>query len=318
MNNLKIYNRILEINKPESGYIVFKYDNSSNYFGKDENDYIVFMIKSQTRERTTNIQETKSLIFIYNKECSFYLDDILHREKVHILICKSEVEITIQTFLRLSQIFSIDSNNSKDKDYLSFFSSLVQLFDKENNIGDIEAQGVLAELLVIRFLAKSNCDILQFWQSKSKMKFDFMVGKTKRVEIKSTLKSTRSHHFLHEQLLTSLYDIVIVSVLLQKSDKGISIFDISNDLKKLFPFNYNFNLFIETYLSRLNNELLYNTKYDETHFLNNIRFFKAQEVPKLMQDIPKGVFNIEYNVVLDNINDIKLNEFINWLGEGNV
>lgn len=318
MDNLNIYNEVNRITKPESGYFVYKHVKSNNYFGKDENDNVVFLIKSESKDRITNFQETKSLVFIYNKECSFKINEKLDFERVHILICKSKDYNIIQTFIRLAEMFSIETKTYIDLDYLRFFNSLVYLFDKEKNISEIEAQGVFAELLVIKHFYISKCNILEFWQSKSKMKFDFMVNEKKRIEIKSTLKNTRVHHFKHDQLLSNDYDIVVISTMLQRSDSGISISELADNLKELFPYHYNLNIFIETHLSKLTYEMLNNIRYDEVYFKRKLKIFNAKKIPKIENDISQGIFNIEYDVVMDNIEDMTFDIFKKWLGAINV
>ncbi|MHB8097783.1 MAG: PD-(D/E)XK motif protein [Erysipelotrichaceae bacterium] len=318
MGEFSIYNEVLKINKPESGYFVFKHEKSNNYFGKDENDNVVFLIKSESKDRITNFQETKSLVFIYNKECSFKINEKLDFERVHILICKSKDYNNIHTFIRLTEMFSIESKTSIDLDYMRFFKSLVFLFDKDKIISEIEAQGVFAELLVIKHFYNFQCDLLEFWQSKSKMKFDFMVDERKRIEVKSTVKNTRTHHFLHDQLLSNDYDIIVVSVMLQRSDSGLSILELTNDLKELFPNNYNFNLFIETYISKLSYEMLNNIRYDEIYFLRKLKIFKSENIPKIKNEIPQGIYNVEYDVVMDNLEEMIFYDFKKWLGDKDV
>lgn len=39
-----------------------------------------------------------------------------------------------------------------------------------------------------------------YWQSQDKMKFDFSINETKKIEVKTTTSETRKHKFKHEQL----------------------------------------------------------------------------------------------------------------------
>ena len=70
------------------------------------------------------------------------------------------------------------------------------------------------------------------------MKFDFSINENKRMEIKSTIKTSRTHHFKHDQLLSELYDIRIVSVMLQKNDYGESLGELIEQIRDKFADNY--------------------------------------------------------------------------------
>ena len=41
---------------------------------------------------------------------------------------------------------------------------------------------------------QNGINIVDNWQKKEKMKFDFSINEQKKMEIKSTLKDTRIHH----------------------------------------------------------------------------------------------------------------------------
>ena len=93
------------------------------------------------------------------------------------------------------------------------------------------------------------------------MKFDFTLTEKKRIEIKSTLKANRTHHFKHDQLLSELYDIRVVSIMLRRSDVGISLGDLIEKINEeyfthitvhyfphFFIYNNNFAQYIQNIL----------------------------------------------------------------------
>lgn len=116
------------------------------------------------------------------------------------------------------------------------------------------------------------------------MKFDFSINEQKKMEIKSTLKDIRIHHFRHEQLLSELYDIIIGSVLLRESDTGLSLYELILKVKENAKCNYNVLLYIENFIKNTSDEKLKNIKYDELYIKENIKFYRANMVPRFNEN----------------------------------
>ena len=64
------------------------------------------------------------------------------------------------------------------------------------------------------------------------MKFDFSISEKVKLEVKATVKNIRTHHFRHEQLMTEVYDIFVLSYLLRYDDEGLSLFELLMSCKK--------------------------------------------------------------------------------------
>jgi len=316
MDSIGILNRIQTIELPTSNYVVFHVDNTKGYFGKDDKDNVVFMLPSSSNKIQPFCQETKSLRFVFNKKCTFIENGNAETRIMHLLTCKEKEKDKLLAFIRLTKAFSTNEFDN-DQHYLAkLFSSISALFDKSHKVSDIELQGLFAELYTILYLQTLGCDISEYWQSKNKMKFDFSINEKKRIEVKSTTKMTRIHHFKHEQLLSELYDIKIVSILLQKNDYGISLGEVIANIRELYPDNFALLLHIESIISNIDNEQLYVNRYDEAYLKRNIRFFDASTMPHFIEQTPEGVFNAEYDCILDNVPSVSVEEIIKWIQEG--
>lgn len=316
MNNEEIFNKISGINTPIKDYLVFQVAQSNQYFGKDVDENIVFMMKSSSPKITPIHQETKSLRFIFNKRCILQFDGRTESEVMHVLTCKERDPEKIKAFIRLTKSFSIN-DSGLDQYYLAkLFSSISALFDKQRQVSEIEIQGFFAELYTILYLKNMGCDIAKHWQSRNKMKFDFSLDSKKRLEIKSTLKTERVHHFKHEQLLSELYDIKIVSIKLQKNDCGISLKNLVEQIREIYSNNFALMLHIESTISHMDEKVLNDLQYDEIYLENNIRFYDAKDVPHFNEKNPDGVFNVEYDCQLDTVKNLSQEELSNWIMEG--
>ena len=295
-------------------YEVFLVDNTC-YFGKDCNNNVVFMIPSRITKVMPICQETRSLRFAFNKKCVFKSEDKIVTRIVHLFTCKEKDEEKILAFIRLTKAFS-QSEFDEDQLYLAkLFSSISALFDKERKVSESELQGLFAELYTILYLGEAGCNIAKFWQSRNRMKFDFSFTENKRLEIKSTLKSTRVHHFKHDQLLSELYDIKIVSVMFRKSDFGLSLQELVDKIRDKYVDNFILLMHVETAIANVDKDMLYGIKYDEIYLKENLRYFDAKNVPHCNEKTPEGVFNAEYDCCLDTVPTFAEEELINWIKE---
>lgn len=308
-----IVSKVKEIQTPSSDYIVFKTDNNKCYYGIDSQNHVVFLIISKLKNQKTICQETKSLTFLYNKPCKFVIDGEIKKEAMHLLICREKDSEKIGAFIRLTFAFAAQDTDN-DQLYLpKLFSSISTLFDKSKEVTEKELQGLFSELYVIFMFYRYGLDLSKYWQSKSRMKFDFSLSDTKRLEIKSTIKSTRIHHFRHEQLLNELYDIKIVSLMLQKNDRGLSLLDLISKIRSIFYNNYSLMLHIDAITTQLDVERMSSVRYDETYLKENIRFYCAGKIPHFSEKNPEGVFNAEYDCCLDNISGISFEQLCEWI-----
>ena len=316
MDNQEIIAKVSSMVIPDTDYIVFSPNNENYYYGLDKDGCVVFMIVSTSSKHHPMCQETKSLRFDYNKTCHFDVEGIIQEKVMHVLVCKEKSHDKIEAFVRLTFAFS-SQETSNDQYYLpKLFSSLSALFDKQRNISETEIQGLFSELYAILFLYRNGIDVSKYWQSQNRMKFDFSLSETKRLEIKSTTKTSRTHHFKHDQLLCELYDIVVVSIMLQKNDFGISLYDVVKDIRNTFVDNYALMLHIDSIITHIDDDQLSDYKYDRTYLEQNIKFFAGTEVPHFNEKSPDGVYNAEYDCCLDTSKALSEKELIDWIKEG--
>ena len=316
MDNKEIFNTLINCHANDSQYIVFSVDGDTCFFGKDQDGNVVYMIPSTLQRATSFFQRTASLFFGFNQKCTFELNGIAITRTVHILSCKEKDEDKVNAFIRLTHAFT-QTDRDNDQLYLAkLFSSLSTLFDKKIEVSDIELKGLFAELYAILNFKEIGCDISFFWQSKKMMKFDFNFSEEKRLEIKSTIKSNRSHHFKHDQLLSELYDIKIVSIMLQKNDRGLSLGNVVERIHEEYPEDYPLLMHVESMISHIDKERLFEVKYDEVYLKENLRYFDAKKIPHFNEKTPEGVFNAEYDCALDNAESVSEDEIVRWIKEG--
>lgn len=311
----EVINKLNSVNPPEDNYIMFYVDDNHCYFGKDRDANVVFMIDSTSDKLPTLRQETKSLKFVFNQKCFLKIDCESLIKTMHVLTCKDRDAEKIKAFVRLTKSFSMNDVGT-DKYYLpKLFSSISSLFDKERHISETETQGLFAELYTILYFREIGCDISDHWQSYDRMKFDFSLNSKKRIEIKSTLKQERIHHFKHEQLLSNIYDIKIVSIMLRKNDCGLSLGKVVESIREYYANNFALMLHIENTVSQLDEDMIYGIKYDTIYLQSNLKIFDAKDIPHFNEKTPEGVFNAEYDCYLGTTQQLNQDEIKKWILE---
>lgn len=301
---------ILEtITIPSSGLNLKKIDGL--FLGKSSNSDIVFGIETQNKNLISLTQSTKYLSFYLNSVFEVTFSGAVSQMHLSLIILKSFGEKYTDVFLRLANSFS---SVPTDQELLQYFLSLKSLFSSDSKTSIIELQGLFGELYSMIYLRENGgIDMSQYYQSEDKRKFDFSVSDRKKIEIKTTTLPTRIHRFKLDQLNTLRYDIIIVSILLQKDDCGMSLLELISKARNLFASNLYLLLRIESMIKNVSDEVLNALKYNVSFAKDRIKFYDAKNIPHIDEKTPNGVFNIEFDSDLSTSRDITVEEFLVWI-----
>lgn len=282
--------------------------------GVDSSERVCVVVRSSTPQRFPIKHKTQKMSIECNMNVRYGLNGELHDDTVHIIRCLSEIHREKYLFLELATVLIQESDGSEDA-IMETFNTLRTFFNDKKELSDNELIGLYAELYTIYSFHKP-LEIENYWQSRDRMKFDFSISEKLKLEVKATVKNTRTHHFRHEQLMTAVYDIFVLSYMLRYDDEGLSLFDLlmtckeflSNDSRKLLRINYVLKNVGEDRLKYMR----FNTDYTEA----NRHFYCAKDIPKFNQNTPRGVANAEYDCVLDNVSFIDDDTFIGIVNSG--
>lgn len=315
-----ILERIRALSTPEQGNVfrLFTYSETPGrvFYGIDSAAHPVFVIPSPHPMMRHQLQSTKKLILNSNLKCEALIDDIPTGMTVHILTCLSDATEEQEAFIRLTEAFT--THFTVDKPYIAneLFSALVNLFAQAGKSAEIELQGLYAELYVIIYFYKKGVNLCDYWQKHDKLNFDFSISNFKRMEVKSTTHVERIHHFRHEQLLSNLYDIVIISLLLRKDDAGTSLLSLVEEVRLSFAQDFKTMLYIDRLIKNVPEDELHGLRYDDEYTKQHIRFYSAKKVPRFNDFQPDGVTHTEYNSDLSTAEYLSFDEFVSWIDIG--
>ncbi len=275
--------------------------------GYDFKGYLCIVINSSNSARTPLLQQTKLLSVECNRHLS-YIKNGSHEDRlVHIIRCFSTVEKEQEIFLEVIDATMLES--ASDEEVMSMFQTLSSFFANKEEPSDTELIGLYAELDAIKTFS-SNITMSDYWQSKDRMKFDFSFTDSLKLDVKATTNSFRTHHFKHEQLITDIYDIYILSYMLRYDDKGLSLYDLIYEVKPFMKNNPKKLLRLDTVLKNVSENRLQEMKFSPEYTNEKRHFYLAESIPKFAELTPDGVANAEYDCNLDNIEAIKDEDFI--------
>ena len=284
------------------------------FYGYDENGFYFIAIKSDDKGNNYYTQKSRELIFKYNVNSLVKIDDNETSMLLHLLKCTSLERKYIINFERLISAF-LKTENYKLSDKISdLFSIFLTMFSVPKNRKYEDFEGFFSELYFIYYMRKNNCDIAKYWQSKSKMKFDFTFDIRRRLDVKSTSKANRIHHFKHEQLASDIYDIRIASLLIRTADQGLSINSLIERIREFGPLPLTCEKIIQSYISNTeNSDELDDLLFDEMFVENNLKIYDATDIPKFNCKQPNGVTKTEYDSDLSNCNPLNFENLKGWI-----
>jgi len=272
--------------------------------GVDKYNNTVVVLKSYQPSKTPVMQKSRMISIECNARVTYTLEGAQINDIVHIIRCFTNEPKERIIFLELSGLF-VDAASSQNQEefILELFSTLSTFFSNRIEMSDRELRGLYAELYTIRSF-EDDLHLSQYWQSKDKMKFDFSLTSNVKLEIKSTLKNERRHHFKHEQLICTSHNIYILSYLLRPDDEGLSMYDLIVECKELLSKEPEKALRLINVIKDVSEQRLRDIKFDEDYIRSKRKFYKASDIPRFDEQTPEGVANAEYDCLLDNINSI--------------
>ena len=308
MNIVEFYNNnFTNTELSDADYKLRKFKDNI-FVGIDKEKTVSVVIKSSGNPMNPIIQKTKMISVECNMVVQYYLDNEKINGIVHIIKCKTENNKERDIFLELA-ILLIESGEYSEEGLLDVFRTLVMFFSNKYDVSDNELTGLYGELYTIKKFSNT-ISIDKYWQSQDKMKFDFSITEKTKVEVKSTVKQLRTHHFRHEQLQTNSYNIYVLSYLFRKEDNGTSLYDLIMTCKDLFKNSPKQSIKLDLILKNVEESRLKNFKFDDSYTERNLKIFRGADIPKFNEFTPEGVANAEYDCDLENTNSIDVNTFI--------
>lgn len=232
--------------------------------------------------------------------------------KYHVIQClSSDIDVNSQ-FMRVSTYMFTSISTTVDTVFIvGLFQDMQTLFETtaDSDIHNLQV-GVYGEMLLLKHLRQEGrWDLADKWHSDFYSKHDIEIDPKHKIEIKTTNKEKRIHSFRHNQLVQKNIVVYIVSVKVEECEQGTSLYDLLIEAQNQFD-DIKRKMHIEKLIRRC--KLSMEDKgivCDEQHVYDEIKFYRAIDVPHIEATIPLGVTNVSYDVNFDaNIPEIQVSE----------
>jgi len=238
LNLIELFDKLLDGEFPiDDSFKISPIPDFPNHkIGLDKNGGVSLLLKAHGESASTVISKRLMHIeIIYSKDCKIIFDKkkekVSIKEKYSILTLKLFDRDIQDYFLGLCENLLEKIGNQPDLLQLeSELEKILTLFKFLTNPPLSTIQGLFGELLIIHQSTYPDY-LLRAWHVEGNNTFDFDDG-LECLEIKTTSKQKRIHTFSQKQLQPSKSkNIFVASILVNRSDFGITIFDLINIIK---------------------------------------------------------------------------------------
>lgn len=308
MSIVEVFNNTFTTKKDFNGadLILVDYDGSI-LVGISKDNATVVAIKSENPRQGMVARRTALISVECNMYLSYKVGSTVKSDVFHIIKCYSTDGEEVNLFLETALLLIAEGDSTKES-IINTFQTLASFFENKHEPSDNELNGLYAELFAIKEF-HDELKLGDYWQSKDRLKFDFSITDKVKVEVKSTVKSSRTHHFKHDQLDSDLYKIFILSFMLRHDDNGLSLLELINICKPLLEGDSNKVIRLNRVLKNVDRNRLANISFEEDLTRRNMHIIRGENVPKFSESKPEGVANAEYDCDLEGVDSISSKEF---------
>ena len=275
----------------------------------DEENYTCILIKNALEKTVQSTYSTENLDFKLNrvltkdsKDCYF-----------HIIKCKKQDIYSLQQFdIIFEYVFGKINTPLSDVQMGSLITSLEDYFKIIPDKDKTKIQtGVFGELFTVWHMHNNGYqEIVDKFHKDFFSKHDIEISPSIRLEIKTTDGEKRIHHFKHNQINRNDINVYVVSVMLERSQEGLTLYDLFEKVKELFS-EPEFIFALEKLKRRCGvSEEDKGLSFAVQHAIQHIRFFDANDLPKLEGNIPDSISAVEYDIDCSGAKSITLEELL--------
>ncbi len=299
---MKEFKFISELSKEEI-------DSNNVIFCINEDEYYAILIKNSIMKSVSSNFSTDNL--------NVQIDAVLHLDGeeyyFHIITAlKKDLYSVSQFKIIYEYIFKKIDEPISGNELNSLINSIEDYFKTtpEKELYSFQV-GVFGELFTIKYLFEAGYkQITKKYHENFYSKHDVEINDKTRIEIKSTTSEKRIHSFKHDQIFREDINVFVISVMLEQSQEGVSLFDLFNNVIALYE-NPDSILSLKKLMKRCDvDKDKPGLKFAIEKACNDIRFYNAKSLPKINMKAPDGVTNIKYDVDCSLAESLNVDDFI--------
>lgn len=216
-----------------------------------------------------------------------------------VIICTNRDPTLIDYFLRSAAAMLAALGETPSKEAVAdSVQQFVRLFRALSATPRNTVQGLWAELFLIRE-GRNPAVLARSWHISANERYDFSVA-SNRVEVKSSGRRDRCHHFSLEQLETSPgVSLLIASINLERSSGGLSLVELIEEIADRVPIELG-NRVREVVSETLGNtfQASLHASFDRELARSSIRYCWSVSVPRILRPLPDHVSEVTFTADL--------------------
>lgn len=182
------------------------------------------------------------------------------------------------------------------KDLNDLILRLVELFEAAEAVPEGTVAGLWAELFVA-LRSRSPLVLLEAWHAGPGERYDF-AKESERLEVKSSTRRRREHHFSFEQAHPPEgLRVIVASMFVEASRGGLSLGELWDEARDSARGNPELITMIERVCMRTLGKGwngAREARFDDQLAQDSLRFFAVETMPRLASPLPPGVLNAEF------------------------
>lgn len=305
MKSSNILNQINFQSLPDTGFRLIDYE--EHYWGRDSDGNLVFALTEDNDNEHGQFLKTRYLKLFINNHFEISNSSSI-KGRFTIMVLDLELDFD-KEFIEIVLSYLKTNKNSS---LIEFFIKLSALLSQDRKASKTELIGLYGELLLILCLKNSHhFNLLDKYQSVDKSIFDFSISESIKIEVKSTTRSQRIHHFKLNQVHYKEIQVYVASLLLQSDDSGTSLQElVDRVIYELSP-SIDFVMMINSKIKNWSTYDLNNIRFNELLACEKIELFDSNQISMLLGPIrDENVFNLEFDANLSSIDPVDLKSVI--------
>jgi len=298
-NSVTLWNRFEQLPRPSvQGRYCVEAGGESYRIGRTFADHPVVLISFAEGSESGAARRLPNLWYTPPETLDLHaIDGRQYQARLAVLECRTGEPMLCQYFFRIAETVLLGAlDGGTEQVFESALDALITLFRSLQRPGTRSLQGLWAELALVGW-SKDPAAAIASWHSSPRSLHDFVAGDC-RLEVKSTSKAIREHHFLLDQLAALPGgNTVIASMLLVEADDGISLFNLLEEVS----FRVKYDRGARSRLEAIVVESLGSswpeatgTRFRRELARESLRLYRANDVPRVPQPLPPEVKDVEF------------------------
>lgn len=297
-----------DLSKPQSeansrSFTASLIEHTPHRVATDTEGHAVLLLSTPSGHEREPAIHLEHLSVEYNVRCKIIAGKEVEESVFTVISCRKSDEDLVRYFFRVAIPVLLELGPEPTEIRIrEAISHLVELFRAITAAPTKSLNGLWAELFVISASTDPEM-LLRAWHTDPEEKFDFSSG-MQRIEVKSSSRRDRQHHFALEQLSPPTgCRAVIVSLFTARSAGGSSILDQISRIKNIVR-DVSLHAKIDSVVTRsLGNAVRYidSACFDVELAKDSMRVYSTDSAPRIQPPLPAHVYDVHFKADLASV-----------------